>query len=300
MLSVVALESETKRLRERLRDYIREELYEKEPFLEELVYALEGGKMIRGTLALFVAKALGGDAEPALPIALALELMHSASLIHDDIIDKSEVRRGRASFWKRYGLEKAIVFPHVMMATAIKYVAKAGTRAVIESMDAWYKAALGQLWDMEILKGVEPGVSYLDVISYKTGAVFEASAVLPIYAIQQEESAVEYARVYGLSLGRAYQILDDLVDVEKGVRDSGSVIQLLKESQGNHLDYAEKKFVGEVDRVFESAARLSSSLAYFARYSLELFLRECSCQARRILEDKLESRWRHWGLPDYQ
>ncbi|QOJ78489.1 polyprenyl synthetase family protein [Infirmifilum lucidum] len=293
------LESRVRALRVELEHYIEKELFKEHALKEKLMYALHGGKEIRGVLALFTAEVLAGDARPALPVALALELMHSASLIHDDIIDKSESRRGKESFWKRYGLEEAIVFPHIMMSTAIKYVARAGVKAVIESMDAWYRAALGQLWDIEILNGRDPGIRYIDIISHKTGAVFEASAVLPLYAVQYPESAVEYARLYGASLGRAYQILDDLVDIENGVRDSGSVVQLLRESDGDPLSYAGKIFANELERCLRSAMALSEELAYFAMYSLELFLRECKCSVGNTLKEELYSRWRLWAPQGY-
>lgn len=294
MQSAALLESKVTALRAELEHYIEKELLTEHALQEKLMYALRGGKEIRGVLALFIADVLAGDIKPVLPIALALELMHSASLIHDDIIDKSELRRGKESFWKHYGLEEAIIFPHIMMSTAIKYVARAGVKAVTESMDAWYRAALGQLWDIEILKGRDPGVSYAEIISYKTGAVFEASAVLPLYAIQYPESAVEHARLYGASLGRAYQVLDDLVDIENGVMDSGSVVQLLRESNGDPLSYASEIFVKELDACLKSAMALSGDLAYFAIYSLELFLRECRCSVGNTLKEKLYSRWRHW------
>lgn len=299
MITVSLVMSRIKELKDILDSYITSIIIQEE-LPNEIKYALQGGKEIRGTLALFMADTLAGNPSVALPVAFAMELMHSASLIHDDIIDNSELRRGRESFWKRYGLEKAIIFPHIMMATAIKYVAQAGIKAVLESMDAWRNAALGQIWDMEVLKGGKTSASYLDIISKKTGVVFEAASVLPLYALNFEEKAVKEARNYGLSLGRAYQILDDIIDIEMGKKDSGSVVKLLEEAGEASHSYALKLFKNELDTLFRSSMSLSTQLAYYARYSLEVFLSECQDTSRRLFLDLIEARWDYWGLPAYQ
>lgn len=300
MTSPLELGQRVEELRHILNMYMSEELSREQiPFTEELSFALQGGKGLRGLLALIVATVVAGDPKPALPVAMAVELMHAASLIHDDVVDEAEQRRGRESFWKRFGLDRAIIFPHVVIATAIKYVAKAGAPAVVESMEAWRKAAIGQIWDTDILKGRDPRVSYLDVISNKTGAVFEAAAVLPLYAANSLEH-VEQARLYGLSLGRSYQILDDVSDYEKGVYDSGSTIQLVRESQGDPLDYAIRLFSAEIDKVLGEALKLSEQLAFFARYSLEQFLNESSGKVKATFSKVLVNRWSYWGLPGYQ
>ncbi|AKG38137.1 hypothetical protein MA03_00890 [Infirmifilum uzonense] len=299
MLNAVTVYSRMSVLREMLEAYIQDTLSKEIPY-EEVFYALKGGKALRGTLALFMAECLGGDPSIALPIAFALELMHSASLIHDDIIDKSEVRRGRESFWKKYGLEKSIIYPHVLMATAIKYVSKAGIEAVRESMDAWRKAAIGQIWDMEILKGERGVASYIDIVAYKTGAVFEASSVLPLYALGLDGGIISTAKKFGLSLGSAYQILDDLSDIEKGEKSSGSVLKLLEESGGEVYPYALNLFKEELDKILKNAAELSIKLAYYARYSLETFLQETSDETHQKILGIINSRWTYWGLPDYR
>ncbi|MEZ0346655.1 MAG: polyprenyl synthetase family protein [Infirmifilum sp.] len=299
MMTLTLLRSRIDELRKMLDSYIRENLSSEIPS-EDVLYALEGGKRIRGTLALYIADSLAGNPQKALPVALALELMHSASLIHDDIIDRSYLRRGRESFWKKYGINYAVIFPHIMIATAIKYVAKAGANAVVESMEAWRRAAYGQIWDMQILDGIDPGISYMQIISSKTGAVFEAASVLPLYALGYPEARIADARMFGLALGSAYQILDDLADVEKERRDSGSVVKLLQESRGDPISHGVNLFQNEIDKILKSALKLSSSLAFFARYSLELFLLECKPPTRKRISEIISSRWSYWKLPDYQ
>lgn len=272
-------------LREMLRNYSREKLREYFPeVLEEVEYAFQGGKLIRGTLSLLIAKTLSPDVRKVLPIAFAVELMHAASLIHDDIADESPQRRGRPSFWAKYGLEDAVTFPHIIIPVAITLVAEAGVDAVIESMSQWRKAALGQLWDIRLLQGRNVQVPYEQLIEYKTASVFEASCSLPLIALNKKD-LLRVGKTYGRALGMLYQVLDDYADVVNNRIDSGSSRLLAAQTRdvaalNSCVENLAIKYFWEV---LESSRRLHPSLAEFALLSMEKFASEAGESVVKVL-----------------
>jgi len=274
-------------LRETLAKYSAEMIKRYFPEVyEEASYAIQGGKLIRGSLSLLIARILSSDIEKVLPIAFSIELMHAASLIHDDIADESESRRGRQSFWKKYGLKDAVTFPHIIIPVAITLVAEAGVEAVIESMLQWRKAALGQLWDTRILEGKKVQVAYEQLIEYKTASVFEASCSLPLIALGKRD-LISAGKTYGKSLGMLYQVLDDYADIANNNVDSGSSRLLLiqvKEREGikRYVKELVSKYFTEIR---DASIKLHPSLMDFAVMSMEKFASEAGESVQRILQE---------------
>jgi geranylgeranyl pyrophosphate synthase len=241
---------------------------------DEIWYMLHGGKMLRGVIALFVAERVGCRDSDALPIALAIELMHASSLVYDDISDGAETRRGRPSYWRRYGLDEAVVTPHIAMSTAISLIARhGGAEAVQESMAAWRMAAEGQLWDVRAKKGLEIREPYRRVVAMKTGAVFSAACALPLYPVGMYD-ALTPAREFGMSLGTAYQVLDDIVDLTRGTSDSGSSLLLLRESGGDFLSYGFSLLRGELLKLRAQSSRLPGGFWELSVETLRVFASE--------------------------
>jgi geranylgeranyl pyrophosphate synthase len=274
-------------LRETLAKYSAEMIKRYFPEVyEEASYAIQGGKLIRGSLSLLIARILSSDIEKVLPIAFSIELMHAASLIHDDIADESESRRGRQSFWKKYGLKDAVTFPHIIIPVAITLVAEAGVEAVIESMLQWRKAALGQLWDTRILEGKQVQVAYEQLIEYKTASVFEASCSLPLIALGKRD-LISAGKTYGKSLGMLYQVLDDYADIANNNVDSGSsrlLLMQVKEREGI------KRYVKELASKYftdirDASIKLHPSLMDFAVMSMEKFASEAGESVQHILQE---------------
>jgi len=274
-------------LRETLAKYSAEMIKRYFPEVyEEASYAIQGGKLIRGSLSLLIARILSSDIEKVLPIAFSIELMHAASLIHDDIADESESRRGRQSFWKKYGLKDAVTFPHIIIPVAITLVAEAGVEAVIESMLQWRKAALGQLWDTRILEGKQVQVAYEQLIEYKTASVFEASCSLPLIALGKKD-LISAGKTYGKSLGMLYQVLDDYADIANNNVDSGSSRLLLMQVKDRE---GVKRYVKElVSKYFteirDASIKLHPSLMDFAVMSMEKFASEAGESVQHILQE---------------
>lgn len=274
-------------LRETLAKYSAEMIKRYFPEVyEEASYAIQGGKLIRGSLSLLIARILSSDIEKVLPIAFSIELMHAASLIHDDIADESESRRGRQSFWKKYGLKDAVTFPHIIIPVAITLVAEAGVEAVIESMLQWRKAALGQLWDTRILEGKQVQVAYEQLIEYKTASVFEASCSLPLIALGKRD-LISAGKTYGKSLGMLYQVLDDYADIANNNVDSGSsrlLLMQVKEREGikRYVKELVSKYFTEIR---DASIKLHPSLMDFAVMSMEKFASEAGESVQHILHE---------------
>ena len=178
--------------------------------------ALALGKLIRPSLVLFTTEELGGDVEQALPAAIGLELVHNFSLIHDDIQDHDEMRRGRKTVWSLYGIAQAINAGDLMQALAVAQGARAGREIVAALIEATVAMIEGQgldlIFEKKKVEEIEVA-SYLDMIDKKTGALircaFRMGGLLAGSPIDVVQDLVEVGR----DLGRAFQIRDDLLGI---------------------------------------------------------------------------------------
>ncbi len=173
-----------------------------------------GGKLLRPTLVLFACEALGGEAERALPLAAAVELVHTFSLVHDDIVDQDRVRRGRPAAWVALGESQALHAGDGLLALAFGTAAgaKLPGRAVAWAVEALASATLamveGQALDLEF-EGRQVGTeAYLRMARGKTGALLGCALALGAIAAGREDLAPAHRRV-GVTLGLAFQIRDD-------------------------------------------------------------------------------------------
>ncbi len=257
-------------------------------FTDEIDYAMRGGKRLRGLLTIYIGEIFRANLNDTLKLAFAIELMHSASLIHDDIVDNSPTRRGRESFWKKYGIGDAVSLPHIMISEAVKIITIAGVKAVIDSMDAWRRAAIGQIWDTRILNNQSVEKSYMEIIEYKTGSVFEAAAFLPLYLVGKNDM-IDKAKIFGRTLGVVYQIIDDLGDIISGAKsDSGSVISLMKESRGDYLEYSLSLLEEKMSLLAKVAKEFDGRIVDFTVFTLMAFLNEIGGQLKDTVTSIME------------
>ncbi len=174
---------------------------------------LADGKRIRGVLTCLVAQALGAPLERALPSALAIEMVHSASLVHDDFVDGDTVRRGRPAAWTWLSPKRAVLLADLVFATAIEKMARTGSREGATLAGAIAAMARGAV-DEALGAGTVQGGSeaYRRIIQLKTGSLFAAAARLGALAAGVEPAVQEAASEYGARIGELYQIADDLAD----------------------------------------------------------------------------------------
>lgn len=182
-------------------------------------YALSaGGKRVRPSLLLMTAEAFGIEAEAAVSAALGLEIFHNFTLLHDDVMDKSDTRRGRPTVHAKWDENTAILSGDTMLTLAtghIMQVPDALLRPVLATFnDMALRVYEGQQLDMDFEQRDDVTVDeYLRMISFKTGALL--SAACSIGALIAEAGAENAALMgeYGMMLGLAFQIQDDWLDV---------------------------------------------------------------------------------------
>jgi geranylgeranyl diphosphate synthase type I len=181
-----------------------------------------GGKRVRPLLLLLCAEAAGGDWRAALPAAAAVELLHNFSLIHDDIEDASPLRHGRPTVWKQWGVATAINAGDAMFALAYSALARlAETSSDAIALQAWtifnqmnLELTLGQHLDMRFETQTSVTTDeYLGMIAGKSAALLAASAQLGALIGGANDETAEHYRQFGLNLGLAFQIRDDILGV---------------------------------------------------------------------------------------
>lgn len=171
------------------------------------------GKMLRPSLMLFITQELGGEVKRALPAAIALELVHNFSLIHDDIQDHDALRRGRPTVWKLIGAAQAINAGDLMFSLAIKHALLCGQDAAESIIDAATAMIEGQALDLAFEDRWVDAQSYIAMIDKKTGALiccaFNTGGIISGVGA----GVVDVLTSLGRDLGRACQITDDLLGV---------------------------------------------------------------------------------------
>src|SRR5438270_3832416 len=178
---------------------------------ESVRYAvMVGGKRVRPVICLATAEAAGVEAERALPAAAALELVHTFSLVHDDLpaLDNDEVRRGQPSAWARYGEGIAILAGDALLAEAFRLALSYPTPAVGRELA---QATLGMIGGQYLdITGTAPDEVTLHRL--KTGCLFYASVALALWVAEVPEREQAPWRAFGDELGLLFQIVDDILD----------------------------------------------------------------------------------------
>ncbi|MEW5825602.1 MAG: polyprenyl synthetase family protein [Candidatus Bipolaricaulota bacterium] len=171
------------------------------------------GKLVRSSLVLFTIEALGGRRDEALPAAVALELIHGFSLVHDDIQDRDETRRGRPTLWSQYGVAQAINAGDLLHALAAREAARAGAEAALILAAATGRMIEGQSLDLQLEARRGAARDVLQMIDGKTGALLSCALELPASLVGAAPKTREALAAAGIALGRAFQIRDDLLGV---------------------------------------------------------------------------------------
>jgi geranylgeranyl diphosphate synthase type II len=169
-----------------------------------------GGKRVRPVICLATAEAAGAEPEAALPAACALELVHTFSLVHDDLpaLDDDDERRGQPSTWKHFGEATGILAGDALLAEAFRLATSYETTRVARELS---EATLGMIGGQYLdVTGTAPDEATLHKL--KTGCLFEASVGLALWAVEVPESEQAPWRAFGDELGLLFQIVDDILD----------------------------------------------------------------------------------------
>jgi geranylgeranyl diphosphate synthase type II len=187
---------------------------------EPVRYSLEvGGKRIRPVICLATAEAAGADPEAALPAACALELIHTFSLVHDDLpaLDDDEERRGHPSTWKQFGEAVGILAGDALHAEAFRLAASYPTTEVARELAEATLGMIGGQW-LDITGGGDE----VTLHKLKTGCLFAASVGLALWAAEVPAPEQGAWRAFGDELGLLFQIVDDILDGDGYVLSHGS------------------------------------------------------------------------------
>jgi geranylgeranyl diphosphate synthase type I len=180
--------------------------------------ALSGGKRVRPLVTMLACEAAGGATEDAVDFGVGVELVHNASLVVDDVIDQSEVRRGVDSAWTAFGYGPAIIASDGLLGEAFGLFSpepramQAATEAMIE---------LGEGEATELVAQPTDETEYMELARCKTGALFRAAAELGAIAADADPFTVEAFGEYAERVGVAFQIRDDVLDATADADDLG-------------------------------------------------------------------------------
>ncbi|MFC4549138.1 MULTISPECIES: geranylfarnesyl diphosphate synthase [Halorussus] len=302
--------------RELVNDAIEDDLpvVEPERLYEAARYILDaGGKRLRPTVLLLVAEALAeeefdsadyrefpdlsGNAVDVMAAAVSIEVIQSFTLIHDDIMDDDDLRRGVPAVHRAYDTETAILAGDTLYSKAFEIMVETEAPAdrVVEAMDVLATTCTniceGQALDVafEEREGVLPD-EYLEMIEHKTAVLYGASATIPAILLGADDETVEQLYQYGIDVGRAFQIQDDVLDLtvpseqlgkQRGsdlVENKQTIITLHAREQGVDVDSLVE--TDDVDAVTEAeieealeALEAAGSIDYAKEKAQELVTR---------------------------
>ncbi len=177
------------------------------PFASELFKRLAGGKRLRAKLILMIA----GEMPEAVTLAAVIELIHAASLLHDDVIDEAQLRRGVASINATEGSKQAVMLGDILYSKAFSELTQFDARIAKTVADAVTALSVGEMMDVRMAESFnDDETRYLQMLYLKTGVLIEAAAKSA--ALLAGKDAERYA-LYGRNLGIAFQIVDDILDI---------------------------------------------------------------------------------------
>jgi octaprenyl-diphosphate synthase len=213
---------------ERVEQRIGEVIRAREPKLtlisDYLINA--GGKRVRPAVAMLVFRACGGgDIRDMVDLSVSLELIHTATLLHDDIIDSNDVRRGKEAAPVRFGIADTLVTGDFLFSRAFEVCGRFEPKIV-----AWAAQACIQLTEGEVMQGrfrrnvAVTFEDYLEIITRKTASLFAAGARIAAYLAGMSEEAVAQMHSCGHEIGLAFQMIDDVLDVEGDAHKLGKRI----------------------------------------------------------------------------
>ena len=204
---------------------IRERLSSRVALIDQISHYIvnAGGKRIRPRLVLLFAEALGFEGPERYEVAAIVEFIHTATLLHDDVVDESALRRGRATANAMFGNAASVLVGDFLYSRAFQMMVSVDRMRVLQVLaDATNVIAEGEV--LQLMNMHDPDLTvadYLQVIRYMTAKLFEASARLGAVLAGADTALEESCAEYGRCLGTAFQLVDDLLDYEGNSTELG-------------------------------------------------------------------------------
>lgn len=193
--------------------------YHPQSLFEPITYILSlGGKRVRPALALMSYNLYKDDIKKAMPTALAVEVFHNFTLLHDDLMDRADMRRGKPTVHLKWSDNSAILSGDAMLIEAYKEIAKVDSIHLPKCLEIFSKTATeiccGQQLDMEFEKRLDVTIAeYLEMIRLKTAVLLGGALQLGAIVADASEEDIKNLYNFGNDIGLAFQLMDDLLDV---------------------------------------------------------------------------------------
>jgi octaprenyl-diphosphate synthase len=241
------------------------ESYSWSEFYLPLKYACQGGKRIRPLILNLAAETINNDnisslnsksRENIFAVSSAIELLHTESVIHDDIIDSDNIRRGLPSFHVKYGYNASILTADFILGIILNISAKTNNNRITQELStASIKMSEGEMLELRLVKNHKISQEeYIAVIENKTASLFEASAKIGAILANGNEDQINALANFGRLLGIAYQIHDDLIDYNNEERlfnilvkqndEDNIFIEIMENTYLNYSQLARKELDG--------------------------------------------------------
>jgi len=182
-----------------------------------------GGKRLRPTLVLLSANAFGATGDARHELAAVIEFIHTATLLHDDVVDESSLRRGRKTANAEFGNAASVLVGDFLYSRAFQMIVAAGSLRIMKVLaDATNVIAEGEVLQLLNVHDADTDEeSYLRVIRYKTAKLFEAATQVGAILGGAPEAAERALAEYGMHLGTAFQLIDDVLDYSGDLHETG-------------------------------------------------------------------------------
>ena len=222
-----------------------------------------GGKRLRPLLLLLCAKATGYDGKHHYPLAVVIELIHTATLLHDDVVDESNIRRGGDSANEIWGNAASVLVGDFLYSRAFEIMVEPDSMQIMRILSkATNMIAEGEV--MQLLNIRNIGISqsdYYGVIERKTACLFKAACQIGAILSNTSKSTVKALGDYGLHLGNAFQVIDDVLDYESSTEIIGKEVgdDLAEGKITLPMIYALEKTSGAKNKLLKTAIKTSDT-----------------------------------------
>lgn len=245
-----------------------------------------GGKRLRPKLVMLIGRALGISDEKIMPVAYTVELMHTASLLHDDVVDGTAIRRARPTANQVFGDKPALLVGDFISASAIETMCRIDSLDLIRAMvQTIRKMAEGELKELEYAQAFHDRLDvYLDIIYLKTATLFEYCAYAPGVLAGLSDGALDALVTYGRAVGMGFQIVDDIINLAPSQDDNKDPFNDILEGKSTLPLVI---IFQENPQVLDSVSRLTEpekKVQFLAPYITPQVLQE----SRNIARDHLE------------
>ncbi len=256
----------------RIDEYLARELdlYSWSEFYTPLRYASEGGKRIRPLILILSAESISSNkrlateaTEDMFLASCAIELLHTESVIHDDIIDKEDYRRGKPSFHVKYGYNSSILTADFVLGIILNIITKLNNAKIsAELSKAATKMSEGEMMEIKLTKDlILKDDDYIKVVENKTASLFEAASKIGSLLGEGTEEEISAMGNFGHLLGIAYQIHDDIMDWNNEdrlfnilVRNNKESVEFIERMENLYMSYSSKA-KNELKKIGDSVSK---------------------------------------------